>query len=104
MTSDKRIDLSELDLPNLDTVIESVEGDGGSAVATQAECNACDVTAPLEELPDGDHDFAVVEAIDKPTDSHITAVHVCGECGTLGATIITSEENIPKIREMITNE
>lgn len=103
MTDDVTIDLSDTELPGLDTITEEYE-DGGDAVSTQAECNGCSVTAPLSELPDGNHEFSVVETVDDSADSHITAVHVCGRCGTLGATIITSEKNIPKIREAIQNE
>lgn len=97
------IDLSDTDLPSLDTLTEEFDG-GGDAVSTQAECNGCNVSAPVSELPDGDHEFAVVESVDRSADTHITTVHVCGRCGTLGATIITSEQNIPKIREAIVNE
>lgn len=98
------IDLSDADLPSLDAVLEEDFAGGGDAVSTQAECNGCNVTAPLKELPDGNHEFSVVETVDESADTHITTVHICGQCGTLGATLITSEENIPKLREAIQNE
>lgn len=97
------IDLRDTDLPTLESLTDEFEG-GGRAVSDKAECNGCNVTAPVEELPDGDHDFTVVETMDQSSDTHITATHICSNCGTLGATIITSEENIPKLREAIMNE
>jgi hypothetical protein len=97
------LDLDEADLPTLDTVTEEFEG-GGDMVATQVECNGCSVTAPLSEIPNGDHEFTVVDSVEESADTHITVVHHCGRCGTLGATIVTSEENIPEIREAISDE
>lgn len=101
--TDVTIDISDKDLPSLETLTEEFEG-GGDPVSTQAECNGCSVTAPVSELPDGNHEFSVVETMDDSADTHITAVHICGRCGTLGATIITNEDNIPKIEEVISNE
>lgn len=101
LRADGGVGLADADLPTPEEAIEKQEG-GGRAVSTQAECNGCDVTAPVSELPDGEHDFATVETVDSEP-SHTTTVHVCGNCGTISATIITSEENVPKIRAALEN-
>jgi len=97
------IDVSSLDLPPL-SEIGSGDG-GGKTVSTQAECSGCEVTASLEQIENGEHDFAViVPKQDENYDTHITAVHICSKCGTLGATIVTKKENIETIQEAINNE
>jgi hypothetical protein len=92
------LNVDDADLPGLEEVTTEHPG-GGDAVSTEAECNGCDTTASLSELPDGDHDFEFAELADDSADTHITVVHLCSVCGTLSATIITSEDNVPKIRE-----